>query len=157
MADAPGGSVTMKVFLAGATGAVGKRLVPALRDRGYEVIALTRSPNKAADLRAAGARPVVADALDRPAIIRAVSETRPDVIIHELTGLTGITNLRNFDRAFATTNRLRTEGTDILIEAARAVGARRFIAQSYGSWVYGRSGDGLRTEQDRLDPNPLPR
>ena len=144
----------MKIFLAGASGAIGKRLVPALRERGYEIVGLTRSAEKAAGLRKLGAYPVVADAFDRAAIIRLVKEARPDVIIHQLTSLTGIKNFRNFDREFATTNRLRTEGTDILLEAARAVGAKRFIAQSYGGWIYDPKGDGLKTEQDHLDPNP---
>src|SRR5436190_82370 len=144
----------MKVFLAGATGAIGKRLVPALRDAGYVVAALTRSSANAARLRSAGAYTVVADIFDRAAIIRSMQETRPDVVIHQLTALTGVTNYKNFDRAFAVTNRLRTEGTDILLDAARAAGARRFVAQSYGGWIYGRSGNGLKTEQDSIDPNP---
>jgi nucleoside-diphosphate-sugar epimerase len=144
----------MKIFLAGATGAVGKRLVPALRNRGYEVIGLTRSPDKAASLHAEGAYPVVADALDRDAITRAMKETRPHIIVHQLTALTGVTNYRNFDKVFAATNRLRTEGTDILLEAARAVGAERFVAQSYGGWNYEQSGDGLKTERDPLTSHP---
>ena len=147
----------MKVFLAGATGAIGKRLVPALRDRGYDVVALTRSAESAARLRSAGANPVIADIFDRTTIIRSMKETRPDVVIHQLTALAGVTKYKNFDRAFAVTNRLRTEGTDILLEAARAAGARRFVAQSYGGWIYGRSGDGLKTEQDPIDPNPPPK
>jgi 2-alkyl-3-oxoalkanoate reductase len=144
----------MKVFVAGATGAVGKRLVPALRARGYEVVGLTRSAEKAGMLRGAGAQAVVGDALDRDAIIRIVSEVRPDVIMHQLTDLAKMGNLKNFDREFAGTNRLRTEGTDNLLEAARRVGVRRFIAQSYGSWAYGRTGDGLKTERDKLDRDP---
>ncbi|HKN66580.1 MAG TPA: NAD(P)H-binding protein, partial [Gemmatimonadaceae bacterium] len=146
----------MNIFLAGATGAVGKSLLPALRDRGHKVVALTRSAEKAAALRSAGAQPVVADALDRAAVVRAVKESRAEVVIHQLTGLTGATSIRHFDRVFASTNRLRTEGTDILLEAARAAGARRFVAQSYGNWVYGWSGNGLKTERDVLDPHPLP-
>jgi len=145
----------MKVFLAGATGAVGKSLVPALRDRGHEVIALTRSEAKADALRSAGAQPVVADALDRAAVVRAVTTARADVVIHQLTSLTGAASIRKFDRVFAATNRLRTEGTDILIEAARAANARRFIAQSYGNWVYGTGGSGLKTERDPLEPHAL--
>jgi nucleoside-diphosphate-sugar epimerase len=144
----------MKVFVAGATGAVGKRLIPALRARGYEVIGLTRSAEKAGVLRGAGAQAVVADALDRDAIIRVVGQVKPDVIIHQLTDLAKLGNLKNFDREFASTNRLRTEGTDNLLEAARRVGVRRFIAQSYGSWTYGRTGDGLKTESDKLDLHP---
>src|ERR1051326_1786802 len=144
----------MKVFLAGATGAVGKQLVPALLARRHEVFGLTRSAGKADALRVAGAQPIVADALDRAAILRAVKEVRPEIIIHQLTGLAGVTNYRNFDREFAATNRLRTEGTEILLEAGRQVGARRFIAQSYGSWIYERTGNALKTEADRLDPHP---
>jgi len=144
----------MKVFLAGATGAIGKQLIPALIARRHEVIGLTRSASKADAVRAAGAQAVVADALDRSAILRAVKDVRPDIIIHQLTGLAGVTNYRNFDREFATTNRLRTEGTEILLEAGRQVGARRFIAQSYGGWNYERTGNALKAEADRLDPHP---
>ena len=144
----------MKVFLAGATGAVGRQLVPALLARRHEVIGLTRSDAKADALRAAGAQAVVADALDRTAILRVMKEVRPDIVIHQLTGLAGVTNYKNFDREFAATNRLRTEGTEILLEAARHVGARRFIAQSYGGWNYERSGTALKAEADRLDHHP---
>lgn len=144
----------MRVFVAGATGAIGKRLVPKLRDAGHQVVGLTRSAEKASALRSAGALPVVADAFDRPAILRLVKEAKPDVVIHQLTGLAGITNYRNFDRVFAGTNRLRTEGLDILLEAARGAGAQRFIAQSYGGWNYERTGDALKTERDSLDPHP---
>ena len=144
----------MKVFLAGATGAIGKQLIPALIARRHEVIGLTRSAEKADTLRAAGVQAVVADALDRGAILRAVKELQPEIIIHQLTGLAGVTNYRNFDREFAATNRLRTEGTEILLEAARQAGARRFIAQSYGGWNYERTGNALKAEADRLDPRP---
>jgi nucleoside-diphosphate-sugar epimerase len=144
----------MKVFVAGATGALGKRLVPALIAGGYEVVAMTRSPQKLDDLRAAGAEGVLADALNRSAVMDAVVRAEPEVVIHQLTSLTAAKNLKHFDREFALTNRLRTEGTDILIEATRAAGARRFIAQSYGSWNYERKGSGLKTEDDPLDPNP---
>jgi nucleoside-diphosphate-sugar epimerase len=148
----------MKVFVAGATGAVGKQLVPQLLAGGYEVAAMTRSPQHAASLRAAGAEPVVADALDRTAVLRAVTHTAPDVVIHQLTALTGVKNYRRFDDEFALTNRLRTEGTSNLLEAARAAGARRFIAQSYGNWTYARTSTGIanvpKTETDPLDPAP---
>jgi len=146
--------VVMKVFLAGATGAVGRQLVPALIARRHEVVGLTRSADRADALRAAGAQAVVADALDRTAILRAVKEARPEIIIHQLTGLAGVTNYKHFDREFAATNRLRTEGTEILLEAGRHVGVRRFIAQSYGGWNYERTGDVLKTEADRLDHHP---
>ena len=144
----------MKVFVAGASGAVGKRLVPQLVASGYEVVAMTRSPKNVEPLRAAGAQPVVADALDRSAVLQALSQAKPEVVIHQLTALTGVKNYKKFDDEFALTNRLRTEGTDYLLEAAQAAGARRFIAQSYGNWNYARTGTGLATEEDPLDPTP---
>ncbi|HEX6461312.1 MAG TPA: NAD(P)-dependent oxidoreductase [Thermoleophilaceae bacterium] len=139
----------MKVFVAGATGAIGKRLVPRLVAGGHEVVAMTRSPAKARDLLAAGAEPTVADGLDRVAVMQAVMRAEPEAVIHEMTSLSGVTSLRNFDRSFAMTNRLRTEGTDHLLEAAIATGARRFIAQSYGNWYAGR-GTGPKSEDDPL-------
>lgn len=146
----------MKVLVAGATGAIGKRLVPQLVARGDEVIALTHSPNHAASLRAAGAEPVVADALDRSAVMHALLQAAPEVVVHELTALAGARNYRRFDDEFALTNRLRIQGTDYLLAAARAVGARRFIAQSFGNWNYARTGSGSvpKTEDDPLDPHP---
>ena len=107
----------MKVFVAGGSGAMGRRLVPQLIAAGYEVTAMTRDQGKAPWLRQAGAQPVIADALDRPAVAAAVRRSEPEVVIHQLTGLTGVTSLRNFDKEFALTNRLRTEGTDHLLEA----------------------------------------
>lgn len=145
----------MKVFVAGATGAVGRRLVPALLEKGYEVTAMTRSRDKARALRDAGVRAVIADALDRDAVVEAIRRAAPEVVVHQLTDLAGITSLRNFDDVFASTNRLRSEGTDNLLAGARAAGARRIVAQSYGSWIYSPSGRGLRTEHDLLDPAPL--
>src|SRR5437764_5860098 len=144
----------MKVFVAGATGAVGKRLVPLLVARGHSVVGLTRTPEKAELLRTMGAEPAVADALDRDAVMEAVTRARPDGLIHQLTALSGIKGFRRFDRDFALSNRLRTDGIDHLIRAALAVGARRLVAQSYGNWNYERTGDGLKTEDDPLDPNP---
>ncbi|HEX8065648.1 MAG TPA: NAD(P)-dependent oxidoreductase [Thermoleophilaceae bacterium] len=146
----------MRVFVAGATGAVGKRLVPLLVAEGHAVVGMTRSPEKAESLRATGAEPVVADALDRSAVMDGVARTRPEVVVHQLTALTGMKSFRRFDRDFAASNRLRTEGTDHLLEAALAVGARRFVAQSYGNWNYEPVGDGLKTEEDPLDPSPPP-
>jgi nucleoside-diphosphate-sugar epimerase len=142
----------MKVFVAGATGVIGIQLVPQLAAAGHEVIAMTRSPAKTDLLRALGARPVVADALDPDAVAGAVAETEPEVIIHQLTALKGdpgLRELRNPDRFAAMTNRLRTEGTDHLLAAGRAVGIRRFIAQSVlaiGSAA--RSGGPVRTQED---------
>ena len=144
----------MKVFVAGATGAVGKRLVPLLVASGYEVTAMTRSSEKADSLRAVGAEPVVADGLDRVALIGAVTRAEPEVVIHQMSGLTGAKSFKRFDDEFALTNRLRTEGTEYLLEAARSAGARRLIAQSYGNWNYERTGNRLKTEEDALDPNP---
>src|SRR5438552_2934746 len=113
----------MKLFVAGATGAVGKRLVPLLVASGHEVVGMTRSPEKAERLRAAGAEPAVADGLDRAAVIEAVTRAKPEVVIHQMTALTGVKRFKKFDQEFALANRLRTEGTDHLLEAARAVGA----------------------------------
>jgi nucleoside-diphosphate-sugar epimerase len=144
----------MKVFVAGGSGAIGTRLVPHLLARGHDVVATTRSARTAERLRATGAQAVIADGLDRDAIMRAVASAEPAVVVHQLTALAGATNYRNFDKEFAITNRLRTEGTDNLLDAARAAGARRFIAQSYGNWIYERSGSALKTEDDRLDPHP---
>jgi len=147
----------LNVLVAGATGAIGRRLIPRLLASGHQVTGLTRSPAKAAALRDAGALPVVADALDRTAVERAVKDLAPDVVIHELTDLGRMRSFRNFDVEFATTNRLRTAGTDNLLAAARAAGARRFIAQSYGGWIFGPGSTALATEQDPLDPHPLSR
>ncbi|HEX8994867.1 MAG TPA: NAD-dependent epimerase/dehydratase family protein [Ktedonobacterales bacterium] len=144
----------MKVFVAGANGAIGKQLIPQLVAAGHEVVAMSRTSRGAEQARAQGAKPVVADALDRDAVVRAVREAAPKVVIHELTALTGLKDFKNFDREFAMTNRLRTEATDYLLEGARAAGARRIVAQSYGSWTYEPGGDAIKTEDDPLDPNP---
>jgi nucleoside-diphosphate-sugar epimerase len=144
----------MRIFVAGTTGAIGARLVTMLVSAGHDVVALTRSPDKADGLRALGAIPAVADALDRAALVEAVGGSRPEVIVHQLTGLAGRPDMKHFDRYFAATNRLRTEGTDHLLEGARAAGTRRFVAQSYGNWSYARAGAGLKAEEDPLDPEP---
>jgi nucleoside-diphosphate-sugar epimerase len=146
--------MTMKVFVAGATGAIGKPLVTRLVQAGHEVTALTRSPAKAEGLRAAGAEPVIGDALDREAIVAAVQTAQPEVVVHELTAITDLSNLRKFDQGFEATNRLRTEGTDNLLAAARAAGARRFIAQSFGGWPYAREGGPVKSEDDPLTTDP---
>jgi nucleoside-diphosphate-sugar epimerase len=144
----------VRIFLAGATGAVGRRLVPLLVADGHRVVASTRTSSKGEALRAAGAEPVILDILDRGAVMQAVTAVRPDVVIHQATALAGVRGLRDFDRAFAVTNALRTEGTDHLIAAARAAGARRLIAQSYTGWPNIREGGRVKTEDDPLDPHP---
>jgi nucleoside-diphosphate-sugar epimerase len=144
----------MKILVAGATGALGAQLVPRLVARGHEVAGMTRSPAKREIIFAMGATPVVADALDPDSVARAVAEAEPEVIVHELTALSGGLDLRHFDRSFAVTNRLRTEGTDHLLAAGRAVGIRRFVAQSYAGWPSARTGGPVKTEDDPLDPQP---
>jgi nucleoside-diphosphate-sugar epimerase len=144
----------MKVFLAGGSGAMGKRLIPKLLTAGHEVVATTRSGSRADELRRLGAEAVIVDALDRTAVIQAVMRSEPEAIIHQLTALAGQSDIKHFDRTFALTNRLRTEGTDHLVDAAQAAGVRRLLAQSYGNWNYERSGTAAKTEEDPLDPNP---
>jgi nucleoside-diphosphate-sugar epimerase len=147
----------MKVFVAGASGALGVHLVPELVAAGHEVVAMTRTASKQAGLRALGARPVVADALDPDSVARVVGDAEPEVIVHQLTALSGAmkwSDMRHPDRFTATTNRLRTEGTDHLLAAGRAVGTRRFVAQSFGAWRYARTGGPVLTEAEPLDPNP---
>ncbi len=144
----------MRVFVAGATGAIGKQLVPRLVGAGHEVHGMTRSESKQAPIEELGAVPIVADALDRDQVAQAVARARPEVIVHELTALPATLDLRHFDRDFALTNRLRTEGTDHLLSAGEAVGARRFVAQSYAAWPYARTGGPVKSEEDPLDPTP---
>src|SRR5882724_6983208 len=144
----------MRIFVAGATGAVGRWLVPRLMRAGHTVVGLTRTPAKAAILRKLGAEPVVADALDERAVRAAVQAARPDAIVHELTDLKDASDLRKFDRAFANSNRLRTVGTDHLLAAARDCGVKRMVVQSFCGWPYARSGGSVKSEEDALDPNP---
>jgi 2-alkyl-3-oxoalkanoate reductase len=143
-----------RILLAGATGAVGQRLLPLLIDDGHEVVALTRSPAKADALRAAGALPVLADALDRESVLGAVAGAEPEVIVHQLTALAGAADFRRFDRTFAQTNRLRTEGLRNLLDAGGAAGARRLIAQSFTGWPLARTGGPVKDEDAPLDPAP---
>jgi nucleoside-diphosphate-sugar epimerase len=145
----------MRAFVTGATGAVGRHLVPALVAAGHEVTATTRTQGKVEQLREAGAEPVVLDGLDREAVIAAVHAAAPDVILHEMTALADMRNLRNMDKVFAATNELRTRGTDHLLEAAVSAGTRRIIAQGYTGWPNERSGGPVKTEDDPLDPRPL--
>jgi nucleoside-diphosphate-sugar epimerase len=143
----------MRVFVAGATGAIGKQLVPRLAAAGHEVHGMTRSESKQAILHELGAVPVVADALDPNQVAEAVGRARPDVIVHQLTAIPARLNLRHFDRDFALTSRLRTEGTDYLLSAGQAVGVRRFVAQSYFA-SYARTGAAVKSEEDPFDPAP---
>jgi nucleoside-diphosphate-sugar epimerase len=143
----------MKVFVAGATGAIGRQLVPMLVAGGHEVVAMTRSPEKAGALGAMGAEPVVADALDGEAVVHAVARAAPEAIVHQATALSGRFDLKHFSRFFDKTNRLRTLGTDILLEAARAAGAHRFVAQGYAGWPYASDGPAVKTEEDPFEPS----
>jgi nucleoside-diphosphate-sugar epimerase len=143
---------TMRVFIAGATGAVGKQLVPRLVGAGHEVHGMTRSESKQTMLRELGAVPVVADALDPDQVAEAVGQARPEVIVHQLTALGGV-GIRSLKRGAALTNRLRTEGTDHLLSAGRAVGVQRFVAQSNFA-LYDRTGGPVKSEEDPLDPAP---
>src|ERR687889_2438174 len=142
----------MRVFVAGATGAIGKQLVPRLVEAGHEVHGMTRSESKQAMLRELGAVPVVADALDPDQVAEAVGRARPEVIVHQLTAI-GAVDMRHFDRDFALTNRLRTEGTDHLLSAGQAVGVRRFVAQSH-ILSYARTGGPVKSEEDPFDRSP---
>jgi 2-alkyl-3-oxoalkanoate reductase len=149
----------MKVFVAGATGVLGRALVPQLVARGHEVVGMTRSASKQDLVRGLGARPVVADALDPDAVARAVASGEPEVIVHQLTALSGPMSVRDARhperfRGAIMTNRLRTEATDHLLAAGRAVGARRFVAQSFGAFRFARTGGPVQTEADPLDPDP---
>ena len=143
----------MKVFLAGATGAMGTQLVPRLVSAGHNVVAMTRRESKQTALEALGATPVVADALDPGQVVAAVAAAQPDAIVHQLTAIASL-DTRHFDRDFAATNRLRTEGTDNLLAAGRAASVGRFVAQSFTSWPYARTGGPIKSEQDPLDPTP---
>ena len=144
----------MKIFVAGATGALGKPLVRQLVERGHEVTGMTRSESKQDLLRELGATPAVADALDPDAVAQAVAQAQPDVIVHQMTAIEASFNPRRMDRAFATTKRLRTEGTDYLLAAGRAVGVQRFVAQSFAPWPYARTGGMVKSEDDPLDTTP---
>ena len=146
----------MRVFVAGATGVIGRQLVPRLVTAGHDVFGMTRSESKRALIRELGAVPVVADALDPDQVADAVARSKPDVIVHQLTAI-GALDLRHFDRDFALTNRLRTEGTDHLLSAGHAVGVRRFVAQGFATYgLYARTGGPVKSEEDPVDPTPVP-
>jgi 2-alkyl-3-oxoalkanoate reductase len=144
----------MKVLLIGATGAIGTPLVSQLVARGHEVVGTSRTPARAERVRELGAEPAVLDVLDREAVRRLVLDTRPDAIVHQATSLAGGIDFRHFGESFAQTNRLRTEGTDNLLAAAKEAGVERFVAQSYRGWPYARVGGPVKTEEDALDDDP---
>jgi nucleoside-diphosphate-sugar epimerase len=144
----------MRVLIAGATGALGSRLVSLLVRAGHRVTGVTRTSAKAAEIERAGATPAIVDALDRRLVRDLVLDARPEVVIHEMTALANASDLTHFDRSFAMTNRLRTEGLDHLLAAARESGPRRVIAQSFCGWPYARTGGPVKTEEEPLDPNP---
>jgi nucleoside-diphosphate-sugar epimerase len=146
----------MRIFLAGATGAIGSRLLPLLVRAGHVVTGTTRILDKARSIRAAGAVPEVVNVLDAKEVLRVVKRAQPEVIIHQLTAIPRRFDFRRFGEEFAMTDRLRSQGTDHLLSAARAVGCRRFIAQSYGGWPYARTGTWVKTEEDPLVSSPEP-
>ena len=146
----------MRVFVAGASGAVGSRLVPQLVERGHDVVGTTRWAEKMEKVAELGAEPVVLDLLDPPAVLGAVRAVRPDAIAHEATALAGLNDLKHFDRSFALTNQLRTAGTDALVAAAREVGVDRFVAQSFAGWPTARVEGRVSSEEDPLDREPVP-
>jgi nucleoside-diphosphate-sugar epimerase len=144
----------MRVLIAGATGAMGKQLVPRLADAGHDVFAMSRSKSAKAKATQLGAVPVIADALDRVEVEAAVRQVAPEVIVHQLTAIKHV-DTRHFERSFAATDRLRIEGTDNLLAAARTVGVRRFVAQSNGAFTYARTGESVKHEHDPLDTSPV--
>ena len=146
----------MRIFVAGASGALGSRLVPQLIDAGHDVIGTHNSPSSAELLRTLGAKPLRVDLLDAYAVRQAVLESEPDAIVHQATALAKAKFGRSLDKAFAKTNELRTKGTDALLAAAREAGVRRFVAQSFASYRYLRQGGPIKTEDDPLDPTPPP-
>jgi nucleoside-diphosphate-sugar epimerase len=145
----------MRVFVAGGTGVVGQRLVPQLVARGHQVTATTTNPAKLDMLGQLGADAVVMNGLEAASVGEAVAKARPDAIVHQMTAISpghaGKPDMKHFDRWFATTNRLRTEGTDHLLAAAQATGVSAFVAQGYASWNGIREGGWVKTEQDPLD------
>jgi nucleoside-diphosphate-sugar epimerase len=145
----------MRIFVAGASGAIGQQLLPRLVGGGHQVAGMMRTAAKVDLVRSMGATPVVADALDPAQVQASVTDFAPDVIVHELTDLKGLA-MQSFERDFAVTNRLRTEGTDHLLAAGRSAGVARFVTQSYAGWPFARTGSRIKTEEEPLDPNPVP-
>ncbi|CAM5372480.1 Aurachin B dehydrogenase [Afipia felis] len=144
----------MKVFVAGASGAVGRPLVSTLVNAGHSVVGFTRHASKAELVRRLGAEPLIGDGLDANTVRAALASSRPDAVIHEMTDLSGTTDLRHFSKVFAKSNQLRTKGTDILLAAARESGVKRIVAQSFCGWPFARTGGAIKTESDALDPEP---
>ena len=142
----------MKVFVAGASGVIGRQLVPLLVDAGHEVHGMTRNKSKRGLLEALGAVPVVADALDPDQVAEAVGTARPDVIVHQLTAI-GAVNTRRMEKSFEATNRLRIDGTDHLLSAGQAVGVKKFVAQGH-VMSYARTGGPVKSEDDPYDTSP---
>jgi 2-alkyl-3-oxoalkanoate reductase len=145
----------MRVFVTGASGAIGTRLVSQLIVRGHEVIGTSMSRRSGERIQALGAKAIVLDLLDGPAVREAVLESEPDAIVNQATALANVTFSKNLDQSFEETNRLRREGTDALLAAAREAGVRRIVAQSYASLRYAREGGPVKTEDDPLDAAPI--
>lgn len=152
--NVPGPRHYRKVFVAGGGGAIGARLVPKLIEAGHTVVATANSPQGVVEIERRGAHGVLMDGLDGADVLEAVGRARPEAIVHEMTALSGNPNLRHWDRWFALTNRLRTEGTANLLDAASRFGVRRFVAQGYTGWTNARSGGPVKSEEDPLDPDP---
>lgn len=146
----------MRIFIAGATGLIGRRLVRLLANGDHTVIGTTSSPARAGEITRAGGQPVVLDALNRKAVFAALEATQPEVVIHQLTRLNPAADFKRLDRDFETTNQLRTRAVDYLLAAARQVGAERFLAQSFTGWTNARTGGPAHGEEHPLDPDPAP-
>jgi nucleoside-diphosphate-sugar epimerase len=146
--------VSMRVLVAGATGAIGQNLIPRLLAAGHQVFGTTRTEEKTGVIRKLGGEALVVNGLDGAAVRTAVRRANPDVIIHQMTDLKGASDLRRFDESFAVTNRLRTEGLDHLLAAARDADVKRFIAQSFCGWPFARVGGPVKSEDAPLDPSP---
>lgn len=144
----------MRILVAGASGVVGRALLPALLARGHVVAGLVKKASSTAAVAKTGAIPFVADALDAKQVRECLEKFRPDAVTHQLTAIPPTTDLRHFERIFATTNALRTTGLDNLVAAARHVGTRRFVAQSFCGWTFARQGGAVKTEDDPLDNEP---
>ena len=145
----------MRVFVAGASGAIGMPLVTQLIRQGHDVTGSFRTPDHGERIAALGGQAVRLDLLDKRSVREAILAAQPDAIIHQATALADANFSRNLDKTFAVTNRLRTEGTDVLLDAASAAGVRRFVAQSFASLRYARDGGPAKTETDPLDPAPV--